>query len=552
MRKLLFLLLILLPQQLAAQVIPAGFPVLEELIRRKQLLGQSKSDYSFVLRPILDEIGVPGDSSDLSLTAKEKDGFALLPLISTNRFTSRRPYGWSDYGMIPNPGFQTYFSGGGHLSYKGINLTFSPELVFAQNLGYETDLSNMSEYQVFSRYYLWNVSDTPERFGEGNYFRSWWGQSKLTFQYGAFELGASSRNIWWGPGQWNSLTFSNNSQGFLHLTLNSVRPAKTFLGNFEGQLIVGKLENSGFGASQDQAINQQNFLPFTGDWRYLNAVMVSWNPKWVNGLYLGFSRTNHQYNSMRGKMFMDWFPIFEGFQKKKFFKNGNTLDYDANGRSQTFTVFGRWMLQKTKSEIYFEFGRRDHAYDWRDFMLNPEHARAYILGYNQLIKVPGWRNLLQIRSEITHQQESVNRYIRNEGITGGYSWHTHGTARGFTNLGQPLGVGIGMGSNVQTLEFALVNGTNKTGFVLERLANNEDFYYKALMQFSERQPWIDYSMGFLFDRQLDKLLLSSKIQLIHARNYQWKMDPLSTKDFPRGMHLTSFLGQVSAVYFWNR
>ncbi len=532
-----------------SQSIPAGFPLFEELVRRKQLLGEEGKSYSFLLRSGMQDENVYEATTYLEGKIPYLE-IGILPMLTSIRGTTNRPYGWGDYGMIPNPGLQTYFSGGGYVRYKGFHFTFRPELVLAQNLGFDSEIGSMSTFEIKSRYLLWNISDVPERFGSGIYVSPWWGQSKLTYQYGAFEVGVSTQNTWWGPGQWNSLTFSNNAQGFPHVTVNSIRPAKTFLGNFEGQLILGRLRNSGFVPSQNQELNARYFLPFTGDWRYLNAITISWNPRWVNGLFLGFSRTHHQYNAMRGNSFYDWLPIFEGFQKKNFFRNGNSVAYDANGRSQQFTIFGRYVIPKTKSEIYFEYGRRDHAFNWRDFALSPEHARAYILGFNQFIKVSDGNNHLQIRGEMTHQQESINRYIRNGGISGGYTWHTHGTARGFVNRGQPLGVGIGTGSNVQTLELALVDGVNKKGILLERLENNQDFYYKALLQLTDRKPWIDYSIGFLYDKQLGSLLLSSKLQVIHARNYQWQLDPLSTSEFPRGRNLTSVLAQVSAVYFW--
>jgi hypothetical protein len=540
-------------QQLPAQVIPAGFPVLEESMRRKSLLGVYSRPYSFLFRSGL-PLENPNDSTDALSDKRKKFEIGMLPFLTTVRGVSERPYGWGDYGMIPNPGMQSYVSGGMYVSWGGLHLTLRPELVLAQNLGFETGIGSFSTLEIENRFLLWNIGDVPERFGPEPLVAPWWGQSKLTYQVGAFEIGASTQNIWWGPGQWNSLTFSNNAQGFPHLTLNTIRPAKTFLGKFEGQVVMGKLSDSGVGPSQDNVLNEKYLWPFTGDWRYLNAITVSWNPRWINGLYLGFARTHHAYNDMRGDGFIDWFPIFEVFQKEKFFTNGNSVEYDANGRSQQFTIFGRWVVQKTKSEIYFEFGRRDHAYNWRDFTLSPEHARAYLMGFNQLIKIPTWKNMLQIRAEMTHQQESINRYIRNDWtyINGGFTWHTHGIARGFVNYGQPLGVGIGTGSNVQTLEMSLVNGVTKKGFLFERLANNQDYYYRALFEYSQRKPWVDYSLGFLYDKQFGRLLLSSKLQVIHARNYQWQLDPLSTPEFPRGRSLTSVLGQVSAVYFWNR
>ncbi|MFC3414184.1 capsule assembly Wzi family protein [Algoriphagus hitonicola] len=553
MKKYLVILLIFYSLDLAGQSIPAGFPILEELQRRNQLRATDTIGGSFLLRPVLTGDSLYRITQDLDLPFAINDlEVCVLPFVNTTRILTGRPYGWGDYGLIPNPGFQTYLSGGIQANYKFINLTFRPELAFAQNSGFQTGLEEMTDSQINSRFLLWNYGDFPERYGDGWYFKPWWGQSKLTFQYGAFELGGSTENIWWGPGQFNALTFSNNAQGFPHLTFNTTKPAKTFLGNFEGQVIIGKLENSGFAPSQNEELNDRFFDPFSGDFRYLNAVTFTWNPKWVKGFYFGFSRTFQQYNENRGNQFYDWFPIFEGFQKKNFFEGGNSVDFDGNGRDQTVTLFGRLVVPKTKSELYFEYGRRDHAFTWREYILNPEHARAFIFGFNQLIDVLDLGKTIQIRSEITHQQESVNRYIRYRGLTGGITWHTHTPARGFVNYGQPLGVGIGTGSNVQTVEISLVEGVEKIGVLFERLANNQDFYYKALLQFTERKPWVDLSLGFLYDKKFNNLLLSSKLQLIHARNYQWQLDPASTPEFPKGKNLTSVMAQVSAIYFWNK
>lgn len=541
--------------ELFPQSIPAGLPILEEYFRRKQLSDYDTLDKSFLVRPILISDSTLVKQQKLK-TPINKLEFLISPFVSTTRFLSGRPYGWGDYGMISNPGIQTYLSGGIELKYHFLNFTFRPEMVLAQNSGFETNLSEMTNFQIASKFLLWNYGDSPERFGDGGYTKFWWGQSKLTFQYGAFEIGGSTQNIWWGPGQFNALTFSNNAQGFPHLTFNTSKPAKTFLGNFEGQLIMGRLENSGISPSQNSDLNNIYFEPFSGDWRYLNAITFSWNPKWVKGFFFGFSRTFQQYNMSRGNTFGDLFPIFEGFQKKNFFGNGNSVNFDANGRDQTITLFGRLVIPKTKSELYFEYGRRDHAFTWKEYILNPEHARAFIFGFNQLFEVPEINKTIQVRSEITHQQESVNRYIRyggiSGGIQGGLSWHTHTPARGFGNYGQPLGVGIGTGSNIQTLEISLVDGVDKIGLLFERLANNQDFYYKALLQNTERKPWIDLSLGFLYDKKFDNLLVSSKLQVIHAQNYQWQLDPTSTADFPKGKNLTSVMGQVSLIYFWNK
>jgi len=170
----------------------------------------------------------------------------------------------------------------------------------------------------------------------------------------------------------------------------------------------------------------------------------------------------------------------------------------------------------------------------------------------KLFEVPTLDYKIQLRAEITHQQESINRIVRYSGLGGRNSWHEHAQARGFTNFGQGLGVGTGQGANVQTIEAALVDGFGKMGVLLERVERDKGFFYRAFPTPDERKPWVDLSLGFLYDKQFKNLLLSSKLQIIHARNYQWQLDPASTPDFLKGKNLTSVMGQVSAVYFWNK
>lgn len=520
-----------------AQEFPIGFANTLEVNRRQQLLEPTFSDASL--------LGSPDSISS-------KLHFEVLPLYLISKLNNKRSYGINDFLLIPGVGFQQYASTGVVAKWKFITLQLQPEVAFSQNKKYQGFPDSFNVSITKDKFYHWNNGDYPERFGDDSYTKVWWGQSKLTASVGAFEIGVSTQNVWWGPGQWNSLTFSNNAQGFAHLTLNTTKPAKTFLGNFETQLIMGKLNSSGFASSQDDNLNELYFKPLSNDWRYLNALMISYNPKWGPNFFIGFGRTFQVYNSNRGNLFSDWFPVFEAFQKDKFVENGSTVDFDLNGRDQQIAIFGRYMIPKARAEIYFEYGKRDHAYNWREFILNPEHARAYIFGFNKLFDSPFPNKLIQIRGEVTQQQESINRIVRYSGLGGRYSWHMHSQARGFTNYGQALGVGSGQGANVQIIEFSLVEKYNKMGIVFERLENNQGFYYRSFYEPSERKPWVDLSIGFLFDKKFDKLLLSSKVQLIRAHNYQWQLAPGSTADFPSGENMTSFLAQTSLIYFWNK
>lgn len=545
-----FLINILFLQGIIGQSLPVNFPVLEEYLRRNQLADFSTSNASFQLRPLQFQENYP--FSDTSNVNKDDFSFVILPFLSTTQFNSKRPYGWGDFGMIPNVGFQQYLSGGFFSKWKFIKLQFQPELVFASNRSWNGYPSDFSESVNIARFLYWNFGDYPERYGERGFSSFWWGQSKFSVEFGAFEIGASTQNIGWGPGQFNSLIFSNNPQGFTHLTLNTIKPARTFLGNFEAQLLSGRIDDSGFAPSQHPNLNDEFFEPFSGDWKYVNALAITYNPKWIPGLFLGFNRTFQVYRQKMGNSFLDYFPVFSGVTKEQFFEDGNSVEFDSDGASQQISVSFRFVIPKSKFEFYGEYGRRDHALNWREFILNPEHARAYLMGFKKLISMAKPNRFVQIRAEMTHQQESVNRYIRYPGEFGGLTWHTHTPSRAFANHGQALGVGIGVGSNVQTFEFAVVENFNKYGILFERLENHQDFFYRAGLNKTERKPWIDLSIGFLFDRQWNNLMLRSKLQVINGINYQWQLDQKSRPDFPKGENLISIYSQVSLIYLLKK
>lgn len=559
-RSLLFILFIF-PFFGYAQNLQSGFPVFEEYLRRESI-SDTSIIHSFLVKPLdLGGLGfrVKYFEEPYSLSRPNFESIAIkpLPVIWTTQFNSKRPYGWGDYGMRKNVGFQTYFSSGVYANWGILHLQIQPEFILSQNRPFQGYSSEFSDLTNRIRYVIWNRADDPERFGTSPYSRVWWGQSKFSLKYQFLEIGVSTQNIYWGPGQFNSLLFNHNAEGIPHITFNTTKPAKTFLGNFEWQIVSGKITASNQPPSQVESLNEKYFIPYPDDWKYLNAITLSYNPKWVPGLFIGFARTFQVFNEKRGDSFGDLFPIFEAFQKEKFFENGNTVEFDGNGRDQQAEVFARYVFPKSKFEFYFEYARKDHAFNWRDFILNPDHARAFLLGFGKIVDVNFFGfSKFQIRSEITHLQQSVNRLTRYDSksriVGGNEGFGTHSQARGFSNFGQPMGgTAIGTGSNVQILETSLINNFDRVGLRFERLANHQDFYFGAF-EGTERKPWIDYSIGLLFDKNIDNLLLSSKLQVIHARNYQWQLDPASTPDFPKGKNLISMMAQVSLIYFWNK
>lgn len=531
-----------------SQNLQTGIPILEENIRRAQVLGKIDYPISFLSRPI--DFGIMQLETDSIFSKKflkignEKEPlinsedikpklvFLFLPILSTSGNNARNPYPEVS-NLILGKGFQTYFSAGFYSSFGPLSIQIQPELIFAENKEYETGLLKSTNVE-----YL-------ERFGSGSYSRLLPGQSSVRLNFGAFSLGASTENIWWGPGQFNSLLFSNNAFGFEHLTFNTRKPAETFLGSFEGQLLVGRLEGSDF--AKDNPTIEIN------EWRYLNGFTFSYQPKWLPGLYVGTSRVFQQYNSLRGNSFSDYFPIFNGFQKERLIEGQvDSGLFDQEGRSQQITFFARYFNIKAKAELYFEYGRRDHAINWREAILNPEHARAYLFGFTKLVPIAN-DDHIQIRGEVLQQQESINIIVRYPGTSGSLNWSGHGIVRhGFSNLGQMLGPGIGPSSNIQTLEAAWIRGMKKLGIRFERLNRHQDMYvmYSGNSLLTDR--WIDFSLRLLGDWQWNKLLMKSQLNFINSNNYLWQPAPNNSSDFPNGNNMFSMQGQVSIIYFLNK
>jgi hypothetical protein len=253
-------LLSILTYSVFCQQIPPGTNLISEVVRRSQLSRpDTASGVSLLFRPVIDY----QDLSELGIEERvlsESNAWVvkMIPVYSVHEFTNNRPYGSSPSLMGANAGLQHYLSTGITVKNNFFHFQFQPEISFAQNRSYQGFSDQFDEKIISDRFHFWNYNDSPERFSDGWKGEFWWGQSSLSFQYGAFEIGAATRNSWWGPGQFNSLTFSNNARGFPHFTINTTKPAKTFLGNFEGQLLSGKLVSSMIPSSQNQQL-MRNF-----------------------------------------------------------------------------------------------------------------------------------------------------------------------------------------------------------------------------------------------------------------------------------------------------
>ncbi len=525
-----FIILFLVKSSGQAQSLPVGSNALEDYYRRGQLLDNKDSAVSFMVRPLFpklintnNQVFYP-DSTEKRYNLLNTKSYweskdkklktLLLPLNFQTQINSNHPYGWNDGAMIPAAGLQTLLSGGVYLEYGILSVQFKPEVVLAENADFET--FNQKQYDViFARYYdIYNNIDAPVRFGNNSYAKAYWGQSSIRLNYKGASLGLSTENLWWGPGIRNSLLMSNTAPGFKHLTLNTTNPLKTAIGSFEGQLIAGRLENSGYAPLvPDRSYFGNNlYVPKPNDWRYLAGLIVTWQPKWVPGLFLGFDQTSQTYGKdLTGVK--DYLPIFTSI------KTVSALDNPINKQDQRSAVFMRWLWAKEHAEIYFEYGHNNATGDLMQTLLQPDNSRAYIFGLRKILPFNKARQeSILIGFEATQLNETnINNLLQ------GKEWYVSKSIRqGYTNMGEVLGAGIGPGANIQSLDVSWVKGLKRLGLQFERYVHNDDFVYYA---FSDSQDysrhWVDLSIAASGEWNYKNFIFNAKLQGIKGLDYNW-------------------------------
>lgn len=504
-----------------AQFQISGVQLYDEVARDLQVNGKINPLLSFGVRPVYDtNIFFPDSISKRNNSGKLKQfdslpsskKFLLLPVELKQQYNTHHPYGWNDGSMIPAKGYQTQLSFGVFLKKGIISLQLRPEIVFAQNSFFSTFPSEQTD-SIWASYYntVLNKIDAPERFGSGKYFRIFPGQSSLRMNYRKISFGFSTENLWWGPGVRNSLLMSNNAPGFPHLSFNSLQPVTSSIGSFEWQLISGELKSSGILPDTSQRLNGQSlYIPKQNGDRYLNGVVVTWQPKWTKGLFVGFSRVFYQYMSDVASSLNGYLPVFG-----KFFKGGLPNE-DAKKRDQMISFFFRFILPKEKAEFYAEYGRNDHSQNARDFLLEPEHSRAYILGFSKTFENP--KNDVRLFGEITNLQMPSTMLLRAQ-----ESWYSHYQVRhGYTNYGQVTGAGIGPGGSSQTIGLQWGKAFNKIGGTIERVVRNNDFYYDAFTPSKQWQKsWADISLNLNKSWLSKRIVYDVRLSFINSLNYQW-------------------------------
>jgi len=445
--------------------------------------------------------------------------FILNNITTTFQNNTKLTTGYNDGSMIPSVGPQQLYSISMDFIWKKIQLHLQPEFVQAANLEPDGMFWDYNQENYWPRLYAKqiNLIDNPDRFGLNKYHQIFPGQSSLLFNHEKFSVGFSTENIWWGPGVYHSLLFTNNAPGFFHFTFQTRKPVSTPIGNFELQMITGQLDASGYAPPENLNPNAAPYyVPKNNDPRLLSGVHINYQPKWIPNLYVGISTVSYMYDKDM-KTILNYLPF-------------DQLLYKYNKRASLGSISVRYALPKDHAEIYFEYGRNDRFANPSN-LIQDTIPYGYVGGLRKLFPLNKNRGAIAVHLELVHLQMPDARLIfdqSNDALSSRpTSWYTHPDIRqGYTQLGQVLGSAAGPGGASQVINVSWVKKLNKIGFQFERKLYNADFYYYNYFQ-GLKYPgpnfkyYTDLGYSFNFRWQIKKLLIAGEIKNVVSLNNKW-------------------------------
>lgn len=409
-----------------------------------------------------------------SIFAPHREIGELQPIAFTAIAPELRSRWNSDLPFTANDGSLWAGRGGNAQLMFGFRAVFGPaELIVAPQVAYQQN----AEFQVIplsrgiddARHPLsspWygrrETIDLPSRFGTGSYGTLDPGQSSLRVRIGRATVGAATENLWWGPAIRNAVVLSSNAPGIPHLFIRSAEPLPTRFGAFEGQWILGRLQESRY--FDNIAANNV---------RALSGIALTLRPAFDPDLALGFTRVVYRVRSP------GIFPLGAAFDVFRSVGRPNSAAGDdflrEAGADQIFSLFARWAFPDAGFEAYGEWGRYEEPASIRDLLTAPHHSQGYTLGL-QWVSAPEDRDAVRIQAEATYLEPSTSYRERRV-----ISWYTsRPVPQGYTHHGQPIGAAIGPGASSQwAAADYLFGGRSQLGVFANRIRWDNAAFFAA-------------------------------------------------------------------------
>ncbi|GAA5521965.1 capsule assembly Wzi family protein [Aliifodinibius salicampi] len=492
--------MVIQPAQLKAQTIPVG-DLQEEKIRLMQLFSDSTAELPFTNRPISrksyqkafehveSENSWWADSSvspEIPLTDDFTLGFYEPEIQGT--YNHKLPYGENNGAAWYGRGMNTEFKGGFYINSHFLDITIHPQIVHQQNEDFEVPRFIPRDRDGNIRYVaqgtlpedtLAERIDRPFRFGPDSYTTINWGHSSVRFHRYNMEIGLSSEPLWWGPGVQYALTLSNNAGGVPHAFLGNREPIELpyNIGQFQFRWVWGWPKDSKYFDLKEAYATRPHQSPekFLRR-RFMNGLNIVYSPSFLPNFHIGTSRIIHQYIPESGMTAGDYLAIFRSFPNPD--EKALSAARDASHYEEInplSSVYFRWVFPESNAEVYAEYMKDSHSWNFRDFLMEPQHGRAYTIGAQKIIKSGySWLDFVKVNAEINSLMSTRLDDIRPQT----YLYSHKSVKQGHTHRGQVLGAAIGPGSTSQYIGAESYFEKGRIGFFVQRTVDNNHLHYE--------------------------------------------------------------------------
>jgi hypothetical protein len=378
---------------------------------------------------------------DRYVSAQAEARLQLVPPRLLLAYQSLAPGGSNDGLLWQGRGFSTLLSGGLRGTWNIFSAQLAPEVTWAQNRSFALADTGQTGRLRYANPWYGDALDLPQRFGDGSFARVGFGQSYLAVEkYGA-RLALSTENLWWGPGIRHALLLTNTAEGFPHLSLGTSRPVDIWIGMLEAELVLGRLERTKY--------LTRGYRPF------FNGLAVTFEPRWIPGLYLGAGRVfveDERTLSRNG-----YLSVFQPTSQKK--AGDNPSD------NQILSTWFRWVMPEI--ELYGEYALDDYP-SLAGLSRIPDRAAAWTLGVQKRwVRGERWWRVV---GELAKTRSNLPPGAAT-------SFYTHSGGADYTNRGQLLGDWIGPGADAQYLAVDAFTPSGRFGGYFERVRRNEEIFW---------------------------------------------------------------------------
>ena len=193
-------------------------------------------------------------------------------------------------------------------------------------------------------------------------------EAQLYLHYNGLGIGYSNANMWWGSGYHSSLNMTNNTTGFPHLMIGTIKEQriKDFGINFRYIFADSLKHNSA----------KPFFTAITSSITYYSEPTITLG---FSRLYLtGGSRVIEDI-TRKEAMLIPFEPLY--LEDKQTDPNDPLSSVDI--WDQTLAGYLTVTFPKIGLVVFVEYGRNDHAWDKNDFIRQPDHTGASIIGFRK-------------------------------------------------------------------------------------------------------------------------------------------------------------------------